>query len=99
MSATEQNTRARSPLPGLADNPDRNPQQNRPSTGARRLRIDARKRLTKALAEKLPEVVEGMEFHPINGDAWSAYEIFEVHSFRVVMSVKTDTKKLNKVPR
>ncbi len=62
----------------------------------RKLRQDARQRLVKGLCDRLPRLVEEMEFYQIDGDSYSAYEIVDIHSFRVVLSVKTDTKKLRK---
>jgi hypothetical protein len=65
----------------------------------RKLRADARKRLVKGLCERLPKLVEELSFYQIDGDSYSAYEIVDVHSFRVVMSVKADDKKLGKPRR
>ncbi len=62
----------------------------------RKLRSDARQRLVKALCDRLPEIVEGMEFYQIDGDSYSAYEIVEIGSLRVILSVKADDKKLGK---
>jgi hypothetical protein len=62
----------------------------------RKLRADARKRLTKALCERLPDVIEGMNFYHIADDSYSAYEVMDIGTFRVVLSVKADEKKLRK---
>jgi hypothetical protein len=62
----------------------------------RKLRTDAKKRIVKTLCERLPDIVEGMEFYQINGDSYSAYKVADVHSFRIVLSIKTDSKKLRK---
>jgi hypothetical protein len=62
----------------------------------RKLRTDAKQRLIKGLCERLPEIVEGMEFYQIRDGDFSAYEIVEVHNFRIILSVKTDEKKLRK---